>query len=110
MSSPVPTLDQRRFTVDKYHRMAETGILAPEERVELIRGVVRKMSPKNRAHVIAAALGLRPLARRSEGIGERLSRGSAGGRRRSTPNRSPMSWSAPTRIRGPTGRRGRARF
>jgi Uma2 family endonuclease len=56
MSSPVPTLDQRRFTVDEYHRMAETGILAPEERVELIRGVIRRMSPKNRAHVIAAAL------------------------------------------------------
>ena len=56
MSRPVPTLDQRRFTVDEYHRMAETGILAPDERVELIRGVIRKMSPKNRAHVIAAAL------------------------------------------------------
>jgi Uma2 family endonuclease len=56
MSRPVPTLDQRRFTVDEYHRMAETGILAPDERVELIRGVIRRMSPKNRAHVIAAAL------------------------------------------------------
>jgi len=34
--------------------MAETGILRPDERVELVRGVVRRMSPKNRAHVIAA--------------------------------------------------------
>ena len=56
MSLPVPTLDQRRFTLDEYHRMAETGILVPEERVELIRGVIRRMSPKNRAHVVAAAL------------------------------------------------------
>ena len=56
MSRPVPTLDQRRFTVEEYHRMAQSGILAPDERVELIRGVIRKMSPKNRAHVIAAAL------------------------------------------------------
>lgn len=36
--------------------MGQSGILAPDERVELIRGVIRKMSPKNRAHVIAAAL------------------------------------------------------
>ncbi|HSF19779.1 MAG TPA: Uma2 family endonuclease [Vicinamibacteria bacterium] len=46
--------DQRRFTVEEYHRMAETGILQPDERVELFRGVVRRMSPKNRAHVVAA--------------------------------------------------------
>ncbi len=36
--------------------MAETGILGPDERVELVRGVVRRMSPKNRAHVIATDL------------------------------------------------------
>lgn len=46
-------VDQRRFTVEEYHRMAEIGILQPGERVELIRGVVRPMSPKNRAHVVA---------------------------------------------------------
>lgn len=34
--------------------MAEMGILGPDERVELVRGVVRRMSPKNDAHVIAA--------------------------------------------------------
>ncbi len=33
--------------------MAEKGILSADERVELIRGVVREMSPANRAHVIA---------------------------------------------------------
>lgn len=33
--------------------MTETGILAPGERVELVRGVVREMSPKGRAHVVA---------------------------------------------------------
>jgi Uma2 family endonuclease len=47
---------QRRFTVEEYHRMAETGILGPDERVELVRGVIRRMSPKNRAHVIATEL------------------------------------------------------
>jgi hypothetical protein len=38
---------QRRFTVAEYHRMAETGILRPDERVELVRGVVRRMSPRS---------------------------------------------------------------
>ena len=44
---------ERRFTVAEYHRMAETGILSPDERVELICGTLRKMSPKNRGHVVA---------------------------------------------------------
>ena len=33
--------------------MAETGILGPDERVELVRGVIREMSPKIWTHVIA---------------------------------------------------------
>jgi Uma2 family endonuclease len=54
MARVAEEIDQRRFTVEEYHRMAETGILHPTERVELIRGVVQRMSPKNRAHVVAA--------------------------------------------------------
>ncbi len=54
MARAAETIDQRRFTVEEYHRMAETGIFKPDERVELIRGVVRRMSPKNYAHVVAA--------------------------------------------------------
>ena len=54
MATAAETIDQRRFTVEEYHRMAETGIFKPDERVELIRGVVRRMSPKNYAHVVAA--------------------------------------------------------
>jgi len=56
MSRVLETVAQRRFTVGEYHRMAETGILSPDERVELIRGVIHQMSPKNRAHVVAANL------------------------------------------------------
>ena len=48
------TVDVRRFSVEEYHRMGEIGIFKPDERVELIRGVVRRMSPKNYAHVVAA--------------------------------------------------------
>ena len=38
-----PTLHQ--FTVEEYHRLAETGILAPDARVELIDGAIHDMSP-----------------------------------------------------------------
>lgn len=53
MASLLDDLALRRFTVEEYHRMAETGILGPDERVELVRGVLRRMSPKSRAHVVA---------------------------------------------------------
>jgi Uma2 family endonuclease len=53
MTEPVET-PERRVTVEEYHRMAQAGILPPDERVELLWGVVCRMSPKNRAHVVAA--------------------------------------------------------
>jgi Uma2 family endonuclease len=53
MSRALESVAQRRFTVEEYHRLAETGILGPDERVELIHGVIREVSPKNRAHVLA---------------------------------------------------------
>ncbi len=40
MLQALETAAQRRFTVEEYHRMAETGILGPGERVELVRGAV----------------------------------------------------------------------
>lgn len=35
--------------------MGEAGVFGPDERVELIQGVVRQMSPKGRRHVIAVS-------------------------------------------------------
>ena len=41
---------QRRFAVDAYHAMADTGVLAPDERVELLEGVIVPTSPIGERH------------------------------------------------------------
>ena len=50
MSDMAIDLQPRRFTVDEYHRMAEIGIFASDERVELIDGLVVEMSPIGSKH------------------------------------------------------------
>jgi len=55
------SVDQRRFTVEEYQRMSEIGIFERGERIELIRGVVHRMSPKNDAHIVSVAKVVRLL-------------------------------------------------
>ncbi len=45
-----PLVRRRRFTVDEYHRMAETGVLREDDRVELLEGEVVLMSPIGDPH------------------------------------------------------------
>jgi Uma2 family endonuclease len=41
---------RHRITVEEYHRMAEVGLLAPDERVELIEGEIIDMPPIGSRH------------------------------------------------------------
>ena len=41
---------KRLFTVDEYYKMAEAGVLTPEDRVELIDGEIIQMSPISDRH------------------------------------------------------------
>jgi Uma2 family endonuclease len=50
-AQPPPVAGQRRlFTVDEYAAMAQSGVLKPDERLELIGGELRLMSPIGPLH------------------------------------------------------------
>jgi len=59
----MPAIDLHRFTREEYERMAEAGFFPPEERVELIDGVIYNVSPQSSRHATALQLAeaaLRP--------------------------------------------------
>jgi len=62
MAEVTQAVGLRRFSVDEYHRMAEAGVFMPGESVELIRGVIREMTPKGRRHAIAVTKAINIFA------------------------------------------------
>src|SRR5690349_5893838 len=60
-------LKRYRFTRSDYHRMAQTGILSPNARVELIDGEIIEMSPIGSRHVAAVDRATRLFTR---GVGD----------------------------------------
>lgn len=49
------SLITRKFTVEEYEKMATEGIIKPDEKVELIRGEIIKMSPMGTRHAACIA-------------------------------------------------------
>jgi Uma2 family endonuclease len=55
----------RRWTVEEFHRAGEAGVFRPDERLELVDGEIRCMSPQNPPHATASVLaeaGVRSLS------------------------------------------------
>jgi Uma2 family endonuclease len=48
--------DRHQFSVDDYHRMVEAGILTENDRVELVRGEIIRMSPIGPRHASSVDL------------------------------------------------------
>ena len=49
----IPMADLHRWTREDYERMAEQGYFQPDERVELVDGVIYEMTPQNSWHASA---------------------------------------------------------
>lgn len=45
-----PAVDVKRWTREDYERLAESGFFHPDERVELIDGIIYEMSPQTSRH------------------------------------------------------------
>ena len=52
---------KKRFTADEYHHMAQVGILAPRDRVELIDGEIVVMTPIGSRHSACVSSATRAL-------------------------------------------------
>jgi len=61
-------IPRKRFTIDKYHHVAEAGILHEDDRVELIDGEIIEMGPIGKHH---AAIVNRLIAVLPEQVGRR---------------------------------------
>ena len=64
---PHDVVRRHRLTVDDYHQMAEAGILADDDRVELIEGEVLDMSPIGSLHAALVAMLSQYLAQQAAG-------------------------------------------
>jgi len=50
-----PSLAEGRVTRERYWQLVEDGVIGPDDRVELLDGVIVAMSPQNPSHAFATA-------------------------------------------------------
>ncbi len=60
---PIGVARPKRFTVNDYHRLIETGIIPENHRLELIRGEIFEMAAKGSPHTVCTGLLCRQLDR-----------------------------------------------
>lgn len=53
-AQPAPDPVRRRWSREEYYRLGEVGLLAPDERVELIEGEIFQMAPQGPSHSTGA--------------------------------------------------------
>jgi Uma2 family endonuclease len=58
-----PAVEIRRWSREDYERMVEEGFFRPDERVELVDGVIYEMSPQSVRHAVAVRLARQLLGR-----------------------------------------------
>lgn len=56
MAVPAVDLPTRHWTREEYERMAEQGLFRPDERVELVDGVIYEMTPQSTSHAVGVRL------------------------------------------------------
>jgi Uma2 family endonuclease len=56
MAIPAVDLHNRHWTREEYERMAEQGLFPPDERVELVDGVIYEMTPQSTSHAVGVRL------------------------------------------------------
>ena len=66
MATPAPS--EARYTAERYFKLVEEGLLGPDDRVELLEGVIVTMAPQSPRHAAAARRVERALR---AAIGER---------------------------------------
>lgn len=56
MAIPAVEIHTRHWTREEYERMAEQGFFRPDERVELVDGIIYEMTPQSTNHAVGVRL------------------------------------------------------
>lgn len=62
MAIPAVEIHTRHWTREEYERMAEQGFFRPDERVELVDGIIYEMTPQSTSHAVGVRLVRRTLS------------------------------------------------